>query len=213
MVLHRILAALLLYVFMGTSTPLASQTTVTAHGINPHVLKAAMAVKKNAEKKQLQHKSVMAVVDYSLPSNQKRLWIIDTRNNKVLLHTFVAHGRNSGNLHMVSHSNRVGSFQTSIGVYVTGNTYAGKHGLSLDLHGLEAGLNDKMHQRRVVIHGSNYVGEQYVKAHGTIGRSHGCLAVSRQEVSKVINYLKEGALVVAYYPDPKWLKQSIFLAA
>lgn len=152
----------------------------------------------------------LAVIDYSLPSTQPRLWIFDVASARLLFQELVAHGRNSGAAEAEHFSNREGSKMSSLGLYQTTETYYGSNGYSLRLRGLDEGFNDNALSRAIVMHGAAYVSEAIAGRLGRLGRSWGCPAV-RQEVARtVIDTLKGGALLFAYYPDRQWLSQSAF---
>ncbi|MGV3585425.1 MAG: murein L,D-transpeptidase catalytic domain family protein [Adhaeribacter sp.] len=135
-------------------------------------------------------KSILTIVDFSKSSRQKRLWIIDLKNEKLLYHTLVAHGQGSGSEMATVFSNKLNSHQSSLGFYVTGNTYFGKHGLSLKLHGMDAGFNSNAYQRAIVVHGADYVSNNFIKKQGRLGRSHGCPAVPEELNNEIINVIK-----------------------
>lgn len=156
--------------------------------------------------------SVLSVIDFSLPSSQKRMWIIDVEAQKILHHTYVAHGKNTGLLMAEHFSNRPNSLQSSLGFYLTDNVYYGKHGRSLRLNGMEPGINDKARQRAVVLHGADYATEAFVKNQGRLGRSFGCPAVPRQETDQIIDWVKEGTVLFIYHSNPTYLEQSPLLA-
>jgi len=137
------------------------------------------------------YKSIISIIDFSKSSRQNRLWIIDLKTNKLLYHTLVAHGRGSGGDMAEVFSNNVNSFQSSLGFYVTQNTYTGKHGLSLKLLGKDVGFNTKAMERAIVVHGADYVSKAFVKSQGRLGRSHGCPAVPAELSSKIINTIKD----------------------
>ncbi len=152
----------------------------------------------------------LAVIDYSLPSTQPRLWIFDVASARLLFQELVAHGRNSGAAEAEHFSNRDGSKMSSLGLYQTTETYYGSNGYSLRLRGLDKGFNDNALSRAIVMHGAAYVSEAIAGRLGRLGRSWGCPAV-RQEVARtVIDTLKGGALLFAYYPDRQWLAESAF---
>lgn len=150
----------------------------------------------------------LTIADFSKPSSEERLYIIDMQNQVMLLQTLVAHGRNSGLLFAKSFSNKSASFQSSLGFYITGNPYIGKHGTSLQLNGIEAGINDKASQRAIVIHGANYVSNSFIKAQGYIGRSLGCPAVPNTQVKEIIQAIKGASCLFVYAPNSNYLKQS-----
>jgi hypothetical protein len=168
---------------------------------------------KLASESKLGSNAPLAVVDFSLASTQKRLWIIDLYHKKVLFHTLVAHGRNSGENYAHSFSNKAESYQSSLGFYLTGQTYTGKHGLSLLLHGQEAGLNDKARERAIVMHGADYVSDDFIRKTGRLGRSLGCPAIPEHLKEKIINTLKNGACLYIYYPDKQYFSKSAFIKA
>ncbi|KAB7729342.1 hypothetical protein F5984_17095 [Rudanella paleaurantiibacter] len=154
---------------------------------------------------------VLSIVDMSQPSNRKRLYVIDLESRKLLFNTYVAHGRNSGVLLAEKFSNTNSSYQSSLGFYKTLGTYSGKHGLSLQLQGLERGFNDNAFSRAIVMHGADYVCEDIIKNTGRLGRSQGCPAVSNAESKPIIQAIKGGSCLFVYYPDPTYLKTSSFL--
>lgn len=177
---------------------------------SPKVLELAKSAYQCAVKTGKAKPKTLTVIDYSLPSTQKRMWVLDMENNKTLYHTLVSHGQGSGEVSPTRFSNKPGSHATSLGLYKTEGTYYGKNGYSLRLAGLDKGYNDNAKSRAVVIHGAPYVSEKTAK-NGRLGRSHGCPAVSTALAKPIINTIKEGDLVFAYYPDAKWLKDSAFL--
>ncbi len=159
----------------------------------------------------IDHNNILAVIDYSMPSNQKRLWVFDLIDNKLLFHTYVSHGINSGSLLTNYFSNKNNSKASSIGVYNTTKSYYGRHGLSLQLSGLDKGFNDNASSRAVVMHGGWYVEENFIKKYGRPGRSWGCPAVPDTLSKPIIDVLKDQALLVVFYPDENWLDKSKYL--
>lgn len=157
-------------------------------------------------------KSVLSIVDMSQPSTNKRLYIVDLVNKKILFNTYVSHGQKSGDLLPTSFSNVNSSYQTSLGFYKTLNTYMGKHGLSLQLKGLEKGFNDNVYNRNIVLHGADYVCEEFIRKTGRLGRSQGCPAVPYAESKKIIQTVKGGTCLFVYSPNPDYLTKSAFLA-
>ena len=156
-------------------------------------------------------KSLITIIDFSRPSTDKRLWVIDLESKEVVLNTLVAHGRNSGDLMAKKFSNKHESFQSSLGFYATGQTYLGKHGLSLTLEGLEHGINDQASSRAIVIHGADYVSDRYVKYAGRLGRSQGCPAVSMEIHRKLIATIKEQTCLFIYSPLTDYFQKSKIL--
>jgi hypothetical protein len=154
---------------------------------------------------------ILTVIDYSLPSTQRRLWVLDVASGEVLFHELVAHGRGSGENFAVLFSNLDGSKQSSLGLFRAGETYEGKHGYSLRLAGLEPGVNDRAEARAIVMHGADYVTPEFAERNGRLGRSWGCPALEPSVHRRVIDTIKGGTALFAYYPDDAWLSTSMFL--
>ncbi|HEY9170572.1 MAG TPA: murein L,D-transpeptidase catalytic domain family protein [Lutibacter sp.] len=146
-------------------------------------------------------KDILTLVDYSLSSNENRLWVIDLKNNIILFQSLVSHGRNSGNEYAANFSNKPESYKSSLGFYLTGETYYGKHGYSLRLDGLEKGVNSNARARAIVVHGADYVSENFVKQNGRLGRSLGCLALKQSLTKEVIDTIKDKSCLFVYYPS------------
>lgn len=156
-------------------------------------------------------KNILTVCDLSMSSNQKRMWILDLDKHTVLLNTYVAHGQGSGNEYANKFSNLPNSHQSSMGFYVTASTYVGKHGNSLRLIGMDKGFNCAAMDRAIVLHGADYVSEDFIKNNKRLGRSWGCPAVSVEVSDKVIGYVKGGTCLFVYYPETKYLAKSYWL--
>ena len=152
--------------------------------------------------------SRLAVIDYSLPSTTRRLWVFDVQAGKLLHHELVAHGRGSGDNYATSFSNAADSHQTSLGLFRTGETYIGGNGYSLRLDGLEPGVNDNARARAIVMHGAWYVDPAVVAQQGRLGRSYGCPALRQQVARVVIDELKDRNLLFSYADDAAWLQRS-----
>lgn len=155
--------------------------------------------------------SILSIIDFSLPSSKKRLFVIDLKKYKVLFQSLVAHGRNSGRENAEHFSNQQESFMSSPGFYVTGDTYDGKNGYSLKLVGLEKGINDHAYDRGIVMHGADYVSQDYVNAQGFIGRSQGCPAVPVHLNRAIINSINSHSCLFIYHP--KYVSRSPVLSA
>ncbi len=155
---------------------------------------------------QVSNPKTLTVIDYSRPSSQPRLWVVDLTTRELLYEELVAHGQGSGGPTATMFSNEPETHRTSLGLFVTDDTYVGKNGYSLRLNGLDMGINDKARERAIVMHGAPYVSESMAKKVGRIGRSWGCPAVSPQVAKKLIDTLKDGSPIFAYYPDPEWLQ-------
>lgn len=179
--------------------------------LNSKVLKLALTAYEKARHNGLAKKQILTVIDYSLPSSMQRLWVFDLRKEKLLYHMHVAHGKNSGQTLARHFSNKVESKETSLGAFVTKNTYIGSNGYSLNLQGLEKGFNDHAYERRVVVHGARYVEPGYIKSVGHAGRSWGCPAIAASLAKPLINTIKDGSVIFAYYPDKKYLTTSHYI--
>jgi len=161
------------------------------------------------EQKQIGDKDILSLLDFSLSSNQQRMWVIDLKSKKLLYHTWVAHGRNSGQEYATRFSNALHSNQSSLGFYVTEAEYYGTHGISLKLKGVEKGINDKAEERTIVIHGADYVSQDFIRQYGRLGRSLGCPALPNDIAEEIINKIANGTCLFIYYPDPEYLSHSI----
>ncbi len=146
-------------------------------------------------------KDILTIIDFSLSSKEERLWVIDLKNNQILFHSLVAHGRNSGIEYATSFSNKPESHQSSLGFYTTGETYIGNHGYSLRLDGLEKGLNNNARKRAIVIHGADYVSETFIENNGRLGRSYGCPSVPEKLSKELIDTIKNKSCLYIYYPS------------
>jgi hypothetical protein len=155
---------------------------------------------------------VITIIDFSLPSNQERLWVLDLIESKVLYHCLVSHGRNSGEVMAEKFSNKPGSYASSPGFYTTGETYFGKHGFSLRLNGIENGINDKARERAIVIHGADYVSSEFIEKNGRLGRSLGCPAVPEELSTEIIETIKDGTCLVVYAPTDSYLSESLVIS-
>ncbi|PKP18997.1 MAG: hypothetical protein CVU07_00805 [Bacteroidetes bacterium HGW-Bacteroidetes-23] len=153
------------------------------------------------KQKGLIQNDILTLVDFSLSANSKRMWVIDMSTNTVLYHSLVAHGRNSGEEFATAFSNKSESYQSSLGFYLTGETYQGKHGLSLRLDGLERGINDKARERAVVIHGADYVSDSFIKQNKRLGRSQGCPALPVELNQEIIKTIKDKSCLFIYHPS------------
>jgi len=200
----------------GAKPPEALITSLLqqAPGLRPNVLRLALDAAACASQQGLVKRNhLLTVIDYSLPSSEPRLFVFDLPARKILFRELVAHGKNSGGDRATFFSNESGSLATSLGLFVTADTYHGGNGYSLRLRGLEEGVNDMAWDRMIVMHGASYVSREAVKVLGRLGRSWGCPAVRSEVAQKVINTLRGGSPIFAYYPDKKWLSSSAFLSS
>lgn len=152
--------------------------------------------------------SVLAIADFTKPSGTKRLFVLDLKDRKLVYHTYVSHGKNSGLQYATRFSNSPESHMSSLGFYLTKKTYTGSNGYSLQLDGCEKGVNDKALSRAIVMHAADYANEQIARGRGYIGRSFGCPAVPTALHKPIIDKLKDGNVLFIYYPDRKYLQQS-----
>ena len=159
-------------------------------------------------KEHIEKSNILSIADLSQTSKAKRLYVIDIANKKVLFNTYVAHGRNSGDEFATSFSNKENSYQSSLGFYITTNTYKGAHGLSLRLKGIEKGINDIAENRGIVVHGASYVSESFINSFGRLGRSQGCPAVPMELCSPIINSIKGGSCFFMFYPDKNYYNKT-----
>ena len=159
----------------------------------------------------IKNDGVLSIVDFSLPSNAKRLFVIDLKNYAVLFNTYVAHGKTSGRAVAYDFSNAFNSFKSSLGVYITSGTYKGKQGYSLRLEGEEQGINDNALNRGIVMHCASYVSEDIARKQGYIGRSEGCPAVPSTMYKPIIEKIKDGSCLFMYSPDKYYMSHSEIL--
>lgn len=194
------------------SGSLSQQLLRQAPGLRASVLRMALDASERAAKRGLvARRDVLTVIDYSLPSSQPRLFVFNLATRKLLFRELVAHGKNSGGDHTNYFSNSPGSLATSIGLFVTADTYNGGNGYSLRLKGLDEGFNDMAWDRLIVMHGASYVSRAAINALGRLGRSWGCPAVRTEVARKIIDTVRGGSAVFAYYPEKTWLASSEWL--
>ena len=180
-------------------------------GLDPDVFALALRAAESAVELGEAIPSTLTVIDFSQPSTSRRLWVYDLRSHELLFNDFVSHGRNSGHNMATSFSNEPDSHMSSLGLFRAGESYRGKHGYSLRLDGLEPGFNDRARARAIVIHGAEYVDGAMAASQGRLGRSLGCPAVRPELARPLIDAVKDGGFVFAYYPDPGWLQASTYL--
>lgn len=202
------------YAATKTSDGLVRSLLKQAPGLRSEVLKLALdATHRASERGLVKRDDLLTVIDYSLPSTQPRLFVFNLATRKLLFRELVAHGKNSGDKYTTYFSNSPGSLATSIGLFVTADPYVGSNGYSLRLRGLEEGVNDMAWDRAIVMHGASYVSRAAINALGRLGRSWGCPAVRKEVARKMIDTLRGGSPVFAYYPEKTWLSKSEFVTA
>jgi len=199
-------------VIADAATALYNDINLQQHGLSKEAFDYAWKGYENLLKKNMISRSnYLTICDFSQSSKKKRLYIIDVGNSKLVTNTYVAHGKNSGAEFANSFSNKPESLQSSLGFYITDNTYIGKHGLSLRINGVDPGYNDKALMRTIVIHGADYVNESRVQNGGYMGRSWGCPAVPKKEAADIITTIKNGTCLFIYHPGKNYLLGSKIL--
>lgn len=187
----------------------------TIHGqalnIGTPAIVTALRAYLQVERRHLTHKPLVTIIDYSVPSDKRRLAVADVRTGKVLFYTYVAHGKGSGLRYATHFSNDPGTDASSLGVFLTGDAYYGEHGYSLRLKGLDPRFNGAAYRRDIVIHGAWYVSGTFAREHGRLGRSWGCFALDPKVEGAIVRLIRGGTVLVGYYPDPLWLDSSPFL--
>ena len=200
---------------LTTDTQLLDKIKIMLHAeaptLNADVINKILMTLRCADAQNIYHNNILTVIDYSMPSSEKRLWIFDLEKNKLLFHTYVSHGIKSGTLLSSYFSNNFNSKASSIGVYNTEKSYRGRHGISLKLYGLDKDFNDNAYNRFIVLHGTWYVNEDFVKKYGRVGRSWGCPTLPLDLTQPIIDTIKDRSLLIAYYPSDAWLLKSPFL--
>ncbi len=191
---------------------LVSTLVHQAPGLRSEVLRLALdAARSAAEHGLVARRNLLTVIDYSLPSSQQRLFVFDLAAQKLLYRELVAHGKSSGGDVANFFSNDPGSEASSLGLFVTQDTYLGHNGYSLRLRGLEEGVNDMAADRAIVMHGAYYVSREAIRVLGRLGRSWGCPAVRSEIAHDLIDTIRGGSAIFAYYPEKSWLATSVFL--
>lgn len=159
----------------------------------------------------VKNKDILTLIDFTKPSTEKRLYVFHLKEKKLLYASFVSHGRNSGEKYATSFSNEIGSYKSSLGFFITENTYHGKNGYSLVLNGVEKDINDKAKERAIVIHGASYSNPSVIAASGRLGRSQGCPALPLTVAKPIINAIKGGSLLYVFANDLNYIdKSSVF---
>jgi hypothetical protein len=209
--LRRFAAMLLLVAGPAHALPPAGKLALQAPRANRAVIDLAVKAAECAARAGAKAASRLTVIDYSRPSTEPRLWVFDLGHGRLLFEEWVAHGKATGNNLARHFSNRLGSRRTSLGLFRTAHTYVGSNGYSLRLHGLEPGVNDRAFERAIVMHGAPYVSTDTVAKLGHLGRSFGCPAVRPAIARRLIDEIRDGQLVFAYYPDRVWIEGSPFL--
>lgn len=186
---------------------------LSQYGLPNEVFKLALAGHQKLETAgQLENSTILTIVDFSQSSKNKRMYVIDLTNNKLLYNTLVAHGRNTGEEYAKNFSNELGTLKSSLGFYITKNQVMGATvGLSLIIRGVEKGFNDNAINRQIIMHGADYATEDFIRKTGRLGRSYGCPSLPPDLIKPVIETIENGSCLFIYYPDPNYLRKSFLL--
>lgn len=205
---------MLLLIFLCCVTPIHSVLAHNNHqDLDPEVLKLAEKAYNNVKKAGLVENQHLTIVDYSMASSSPRMWVIDMHTGKLKYHTHVAHGIASGLNYATKFSNQHNSHMSSLGIFVTRDIYYGKHGTSLNIEGMQKDYNSNAKDRRIVLHGANYVDQWSITKNGRLGRSWGCLALNPKVANNIMHTIKNGSVIFCYYPDKTWLREATRLSA
>jgi hypothetical protein len=181
--------------------------------LNPEAFRLALQGQQILAKKGHLHKvNLLTLIDYSLPSTEKRFFVIDLVKKRIVFKTWVAHGRNSGELYATQFSNKPQSHQSALGFYTTGKPYVGRQGYSMLMNGIDTGYNDNARGRSIVMHGATYVTNAFIEKNGRLGRSFGCPALPQELNAAIIDLIRDGSVVLGYYPDERYLNGSRILS-
>ena len=197
--------------FSESKKPLYDSLHLDMVGLSRGVFEMALRGMEKLKNTSLLQTDILSIIDFSKASTEKRLFVIDLDNVELLYNTWVAHGRNSGEVMANSFSNKPRSQKSSLGFYITGPAYRGTNGYSLKLLGMEKGINNNALKRAIVIHGADYVNTEYIQSQGYIGRSQGCPAVAPALCRPIINTIKEGSCLFIYHPTSVYLTRSTMI--
>lgn len=193
----------------AASVSAVNLAAATEAGLSAAAAKAAKQVFSCAPKRW--RGPTYSIIDFSQDSTQKRLYIVDVKSGQLLFNELVTHGKNTGHKHARKFSNKNGSLQSSLGLFRTAESYIGRHGYSMRLDGVEPGINDQARARAIVMHGADYATQEFVDKYGRLGRSWGCPAVAREKIEPIVDTIKDGSLLFAYYPDKQWQRNTRYL--
>lgn len=198
---------------MGDKTDVYSFLNLSQLGLSQEAYQFAVkGFNKLKEQGQLLNSSILTIIDFSQSSNNKRLYVIDLYKKALLFNTYCAHGKNTGNEYAEKFSNIPGTYQSSLGFYITENMAIGsKVGLSLILKGIEKGFNDKAREREIIIHGADYATEDFIKKNGRLGRSFGCPSLPPDLIKPVAESIKDGTCLFIYKNDENYISKSLVL--
>lgn len=184
----------------------AAHADPRVEGPPPALLKRGLAAYGRLSSGGQVRNPVLTVIDYTRPSSQRRLWVLEPSSRQVLFREFVAHGRGSADpadpARAVRFGNEVGSLRSSLGTFLTGEPYTGMHGWSLRLRGLEPGRNDRAEERAIVMHPADYVSRTFrLQSGGRLGRSFGCPALDPAVAPLIIERIRSGSVLYAGGPS------------
>lgn len=199
------------YSLLESKRELYNKLGLEGFGLSRKVFEMALKGMDKLSRKDRIRVPVLSIADFSKPSTAKRLFVIDLEQEILIFNTWVAHGRNSGEALARYFSNKPRSRKSSLGFYITRNSYYGSNGYSLKLEGVEPGINHNAGARGIVIHAADYVGEQFIGQQGYLGRSQGCPAVTAEVNEPLINTIKDGSCLFIYHPSPAYISRSPFL--
>lgn len=200
----------------STALPLSKATVTDKYYAIPEItseipFKAFDLAFRAYMKTRLTNNNILTIIDYTKPSDQERFYVLDIKNNKLLYKTHTAHGKNTGYRYAEKFSNIPESKQSSLGFFITGETYYGKHGYSLRIHGMEKNINHKAFDRAIVIHPADYMSKSFIAQHGRAGRSWGCPALPKTVSKEIINTIKDGSGIFIYAEDNKYMAQTKYM--
>lgn len=187
--------------------------TAIQDDLDAKVAQTALEAYKRAISEQKSDSKIFTIIDYTLPSTKKRMWVFDLKNQQLLFHNLVSHARESGNKYATQFSNKIGSHKTSLGLYQVKNKYMGGKGVAVRMQGLEKGINDNAMPRAIVVHGAKYANPEFINQTGRLGRSFGCPAVPVALIKPIVETIKDGSYMYLYGKDKTLLTQSKYLSA
>lgn len=192
------------------TTDIYSALNLSELGLSHEVFQLALKGHNKLEAEgRLNNPDVLTIVDFSQTSKNKRMYVIDINQQKLLFNTLVAHGRNTGGEYAQHFSNENGTHKSSLGFYVTKNNNMGSSvGFSLIIEGIEKGFNDNAVSRQIILHGANYATEDFINKNGSLGRSFGCPALPPELIKPVVDVIENGSCLFIYYPDSNYLSKS-----
>ena len=191
-----------------------SELNLSEYGLSNEVFQLALTGYNKLEAEgRLENPGIITIVDFSQSSKNKRMYVIDFLNHKLLFNTLVAHGKNTGEEYAKNFSNKLGTLKSSLGFYVTKNHVMGATvGLSLIIQGMEKGFNDNAISRQIIMHGADYATEDFIRKNGRLGRSYGCPSLPPDLIKPVIETIENGSCLFIYYPDSDYLHNSSLLS-